>query len=117
MYIEILQPDGSRQHRFGVSDFEMTKEGVRVGTFSHTGVNQTIRSIDGHVVTAIDEATYNRQGAYETISDLAVGDENSVIVEETWYNREIVSAADQVIQDGAGGSITLVNIDGVVTEV
>lgn len=84
MYLKILKADGDGHLEiFGVNDFHTKSEGnIRVwfGTDSAVDDDERYRDIDGHIISAVDESSYNFQGAYETIGDIGVASDTELLV-------------------------------------
>lgn len=97
MYLKILKSDGSGfLEIFGVNDFQAGPHGtvqLWFGTDSATDGDDQHRDIDGYVVSAVDEKSYNFQGAYETIGDIGVSSETELLVVSSPKYPEVSEAA------------------------
>lgn len=84
MHIRILKANGDGYlELFGVNDFQTNSgEGIRVwfGTDSAVDDDERHRDISGYIVSCVDEASYNYQGAYETIGDIGMGGDTELEV-------------------------------------
>ena len=92
MYLKILKSDGSGYLEiFGVNDFEAEAGGsIRIwfGTDSAIDGDKLHKDINGYVISAVDEESYNYQGAYETIGDIGVSSETELLVVSSGQRRE-----------------------------
>jgi len=103
MKIEIEGPD-RRTVYFGVSDFQRIENGYEIWFYRGTGTEFDQKRITGDVdiVSAVDEAGYDRAGAYETIGDLGVGDAE-VIVACTPKHPAVGAAAAELKREAENG--------------
>ncbi|MFD1643556.1 MULTISPECIES: hypothetical protein [Haloferacaceae] len=97
MYLKILKSDGSGfLEIFGANDFQAEGEGsIRLwfGTDSAIDGEKRHKDISGYVISAVDEASYNYQGAYETIGDIGVSEETELLVVSSPKYPQISKAA------------------------
>lgn len=113
MHIIIQHSDGSRTAFFGISDFENHEGDETVEIAFHSDVNldadRMYRIEQGTIETAASETSYNKEGAYGAISDIAVEDKTEVIVGVTERYPWIAHAAKRLSEeDDFGGDLKII---------
>jgi hypothetical protein len=94
MKIELEGPD-RRTVYFGVSDFQRIENGYDIWFQRETGIDHRKRITgDVDILSAVDEAGYDKPGAYETIGDLGVGDAEVIVACTPKYPAVTVAAAE-----------------------
>ncbi|QLH82315.1 hypothetical protein [Halosimplex pelagicum] len=95
MHLQLKHDDGTRTAYFGISDFDAGDNETRLAFHSDVGLDsdRMFRTEEGAVVTGISESGYNKEGAFETIGDLAIQDETTVVVAITdrypWVEKAV----------------------------
>jgi len=95
MHLQLEHEDGTRTAYFGISDFDAESDETRIAFHSDVGLDsdRKYRNEEGTVVTGVSEPGYNKEGAYETIGDLAVEDGTTVVVAVTDHYPWVAEAA------------------------
>lgn len=101
MHLQLEHEDGSRTAYFGICDFQTEGEQTRIAFHQDVSLegDECYRSEDGEVVSAVSESGYNKEGAYETIGDLAIDDDVDVVVAVTDNYPWVAEAARRLKQE------------------
>jgi hypothetical protein len=115
MHLQLEHDGGTRTAYFGISDFDVEGDETRIAFHSDVGLDpdRKFRTEEGAVVSGVSEPGYNKQGAYETIGDLAIEEGTEVVVAVTGRYPWVAEAAQELEQEeDFDGDLEIIEQDG-----
>lgn len=114
MRVTVEHPDGSKTVYFGLSDFQTELDTDKVTLWFHMEVESDTdareRTVEGSVVSAVSETSYDETGAYETIGGNGHAEDVEVVVGITDRYPDVAFVArDLRDDDGYDGDVTFLN--------
>jgi hypothetical protein len=115
MHLQLEHEDGTRTAYFGISDFCADGDETRIAFHSDVELDadRAYRTEEGTVVTGISESGYNKEGAYETIGDLAIEEGTAVVIAVTDHYPWVAEAARRLErEEDFDGDLEIIEKDG-----